>query len=271
MKLRLLHKFVAVMALVSALPMVLLGLRLISLGQRGVKTAILELHLTVADKISSEFNAYIKSADAGLRSTMNAMAQMDWENKQIMLAALLETRREIKQISVLLKDGSEVMKIISPFDGGGGTLKKYSGAAGFKAARAGGRHLSVDEKTRLAVFYYPFGKDMALRSELDLPSFIDSLDLKRVGSEGFPVVLDTSGIPIAWPGDLPAETAAAAAGWEISKNAVKSLSSGSAEFLDVSGREMLAAYSPIQELGGTVVVSQPREGAYRYAMFMRRQ
>ncbi len=271
MKLRLLHKFVAVMALVSALPMVLLGLRLISLGQRGVKTAILELHLTVADKISSEFNAYIKSADAGLRSTMNAMAQMDWENKQIMLAALLETRREIKQISVLLKDGSEVMKIISPFDGGGGTLKKYSGAAGFKAARAGGRHLSVDEKTRLAVFYYPFGKDMALRSELDLPSFIDSLDLKRVGSEGFPVVLDTSGIPIAWPGDLPAETAAAAAGWEISKNAVKSLSSGSAEFLDVSGREMLAAYSPIQELGGAVVVSQPREGAYRYAMFMRRQ
>ena len=271
MKLRLLHKFVAVLALVSVLPMVLLGLRLISLGQLGVRTAIMELNLTAADKISSEFNAYIRSADTGLRSAMSAMARMDWENKQILLAALLETRREIKQLSVLSKDGAEIVKIISPFDGGSGELAKYSGTAGFKAARAGNRHLSVDGKTRRAVLYYPFGKDLVLRSELDLPSFIDSLDLKRVGSEGFPVILDASGAPIAWPGDMPAAAAAAAAGWEISKNAVKSLSSGSAEFKDAYGREMLGAYSSISELGGAVVVSQPREGAYRYAMFMRKQ
>jgi len=271
MKFRLLHKFVAVMALISVLPMALLGLRLINLGQLGVRTAILELHLTTADKIASEFNAYLRSADAGLRSAINAMGQMDWENKQTMLAALLETRREIKQISVLLKDGSEIVKILSPYDGGSGALKKYPGTDGFKAARAGKRHLSIDPKTHMAVFYYPFGKDMALRSELDLPAFIDSLDLKRVGGKGFPVILDASGAPIAWPGDLPAETAASAAGWEISKNAVKSLSSGSAEFQDASGGEMLGAYSPISELGGAVVVSQPREGAYRYAMFMRKQ
>ena len=271
MKLRLLHKFVAVLALVSVLPMVLLGLRLISLGQLGVRTAIMELNLTAADKISSEFNAYIRSADAGLRSAMNAMPRMDWENNQVMLAALLETCREIREISVLDKAGTEKIKIISPFVNGSGKLMKYPGAAGFKAARAGGRHLSVDGKTRFAVFYYPFGKDLVLRSELDLPSFIDSLDLKSVGSEGFPVILNSSGVPIAWPGELSAETAAAAAGWEISKNAVKSLSSGSAEFLDASGREMLGAYSPISELGGAVVVSQPREGAYRYAMFMRKQ
>ncbi len=271
MKIRLLHKFAAVILLVSVLPMALLGLRLINLGQVGVKTAILELHLTAADKIASEFNGYIRSADSGLRSAMNAMLKMDWENKQTMLAALLETRREIKQVSVLLKDGSEVVKIISPFEGGSGVLAKYAGTDGFKAARAGKRHISVDRKNRLVVFYYPFGKDMVLRSELDLGSFIDSLDLKRVGEEGFPVILDASGVPIAWPGDIPEKDAMETAGWEISRNAVKSLSSGSAEFLDSSGRSMLGAYSPISELGGAVVVSQPREGAYRYAMFMRKQ
>jgi len=271
MKLRLLHKFIAVMALISVIPMALLGFRLISLGQLGVRTAIMELNLTTADKISSEFNSFIKSADAGLRSSINAMTQMDWENKQIMLAALLETRREIKQISVLLKDGSEVVKIISPFEGGSGALKKYPVTPGFKAAMTGKRHLSVEEKSHLAIFYYPFGKDMVLRAELDLPTFIDSLDLKRVGSEGFPLILDASGTPIAWPGDLPDETAAAAAGWEISKNSVKSLSSGTSEFADAAGRPMLGAYSPISELGGAVLVTQPQEGAYRYAMFMRKQ
>ena len=177
---------------------VALGLRLISWAAR-VGTAILELHLTTADKIASEFNAYLRSADAGLRSAINAMAQMDWENKQTMLASLLETRREIKEISVLLKDGSEIVKILSPYDAGSGALKKYPGTDGFKAARAGKRYLSVDEKTHHAVFYYPFGKDMALRAELDLPAFINSLDLKRVGGKGFPVILDASGAPIAWP------------------------------------------------------------------------
>ena len=262
----------AVLVLVSVLPMALLGLRLISLGQLGVRTAILELHLTSADKIASEFNAYIRGTDVALRTAMSAMAQMDWENKQTMLSSLLETHKEIKEISVMSRDGAEVVKLLSPFGAAGGEkLKNYARDAGFKAARGGKRSLSVDNKSRLAVFFYPFGKDMALRSELDLGSFIDSLDLKRVGEGGFPVILDGSGLPIAWPGDLPAQTAAAAAQWQISKNAVKSLSSGSAEFLDEKGRAMLGAYSPISELGGAVVVSQPQEGAYRYAMFMRSQ
>ncbi len=271
MKLRLIHKFVAVLVLVSVLPMALLGWRLISLGQLGVRTAILELHLTAADKIASDFNGYIRSADVSLRTVLTAMERMDWENKQILLATLLETRRELKQISVVARDGSELVKIITPFGGKNEALKNYSAILGLKIARAGRRSLAVDAKSRLAVFYYPFGKDMALRAELDLGSFIDSLDLKRVGEQGFPLILDASGAPIAWPGDLPAEAATAAAGWRLSRDAVKSLSSGSAEFTDEAGRQMLGAYAPIPELGGAVVVSQPQEGAYRYALFMKRQ
>ncbi len=271
MRLRLIHKFVAVLVLVSVLPMALLGWRLISLGQLGVRTAILELHLTSADKIASEFNAYIRSADVSLRTVMTAMERMDWENKQILLATLLETRRELKQVSVISQDGAELVKIITPFGGKNEALKNYASSPGFKTALAGRRSLSVDAKTRLAVFYYPFGKGMALRAELDMGSFIDSLDLKRVGEQGFPLILDAAGAPIAWPGDLSAESAKAAAGWRLSRDAVKSLSSGSAEFSDEAGNQMLGAYAPIPELGGAVVVSQPREGAYRYALFMKRQ
>lgn len=284
MRVRLLHKFVAVMALVSVLPMALLGWRLISLGQVGVRTVIKELHLATADNVSSRINDYINSADAALRTSMRAMAQMDWENKQTMLSALLETRPEILQLSVLSKDGAEVVKLISPFYGGGGELKKYGGTPGFKAALKGQRHLSVDGKTRNAVFYYPFGKDMALRSELDLPAFIASLDLKRVGEAGFSAILDSEGRPIAWPGDLTAGEAAAAGGWEVAKSAAKALSfdvrsstamasqtSVSRDFADASGRQMLGVYSLVLDLGVAVVVAQPEDEAYRYAMFMRRQ
>lgn len=270
-KFRLLHKFIAVLVLVSVLPMTLLGLRLINLGQTGVINALMELHQTSADKLASEINGYIRSADAALRSAMAAMQQMDWENKQTMLSALLETRREIKQVSVLSKDGVEIIKMLSPYGGGEEALSRYGGEEGFKAARKGSRHISVDPKTRFAVLYYPFAKDMVLRAELDLPEFISSLDLRRVGAEGFPVVLDASGSPIAWPPAVPAEAALEAAAWEFSVNAVKSLSSGSSEIRSAAGRELLAAQSPIRELGGAVVISQPRSEAYKYAMFMQRQ
>lgn len=271
LKFRLLYKFVAVLVLVSVLPMTLLGLRLINLGQNGVINALMELHQTSADKLASEINGYVKDADAALRSAMAAMLQMDWENKQTMLSALLETRRGLKQVSVLSKDGTEIIKMLSPYGGGAEALSRYGGDEGFKAARKGSRHISVDPKTRFAVLYYQFGKDMALRAELDLPDFIASLDLKRVGAEGFPVVLDAACRPIAWPADLPAAAVAEAAAWEFSANAVKSLSSGSSEIHSASGRELLAAQSPILELGGAVVVSQPRSEAYKYAMFMKRQ
>jgi signal transduction histidine kinase len=272
MRIRLVYKFVAVLALVSVLPMAMLGWRLIDLGQLGVRTVIMELNLTEADKLSSEVGAFFRSGDGALRSAMGAMAQMDWDNKQILLTTLLEARREITQISVLSKDGTEIIKILSPYVKGSGDLKKYPGTAGFKAVRKGApRHLSVDDQTRMAVLYYPFGKDMALRTELDLPAFIESLDLKKIGIGGFPVILSGTGKVIAWPADIAPAAAAAAADWPIAKNAVKALSSASSDFTDAAGLPMLGAYSPISELGGAVVVAQPESTAYRYAMFMRSQ
>ena len=182
MRLRLLHKFAAVLVLVSVLPLTLLGFRLISLGQLGVRTAILELNLTAADKISSEMNGFINGADAALRTAMSAMARMDWENKQTMLSSLLETRREIRELSVLSRDGAEIVKILSPYAGGDAALKKYAKATGFAAARAGKRSITVDPATRMAVFYYPFGKDMALRA-LTLPESLQKYLNKSVRGE----------------------------------------------------------------------------------------
>lgn len=260
------------MALVSLLPMALLGWRLIELGQLGVKTAIMELNLNVADKVASDFNAYVRSADGALRTTISAMKNMDWENKQTLLASLLDTRPEIRELSVLSKDGAELLKVISPYHEGDQKFKNYGWASGFKDVRKGERRrISIDPETRMAALYYPFNKDMVMRTELDLPSFISSLELKKVGTEGFPIVLDSDGKPIAWPVDVSSRTVSAAAGWSVAGIAAKALAAGSSEFSDGDGRPMLGAYSPIRELGGAVLVTQPLEGAYRSAMFMRRQ
>ncbi len=270
MRFRLLHKFIAVMALVSVLPMALLGLRLISLGQVGVSTVIMELNLTTADKISSNFNSYVDSADAALRSAVKAMAGLDWDAKRVMLTSMLETRPEITQISALGPDGREVVKFLAPDSKVNPALAQYSRDKGFLSARAGEPGEYLDGARKTVVFYYPFANGMAIRAELDLRTFLDGLDLRRIGSEGIPVILDSSGKPVAWPADVPASKAEEAAAWGISSEAVQALSDGSREFKDASGRDMLGAYSPIR-VGGAVVVGQPLEGAFKYAMFMKRQ
>lgn len=270
MRFRLLHKFIAVLVLVSVLPMALLGLRLIDLGQVGVSTVIMELNLTTADRISSNFNSYVASADAALRSAVRAMAGLDWDGKRVMLTSMLETRPEITQVSALSPDGKEVVKFLAPGSKVDPALAQYARDPGFLAAKAGKAGEYLDGARKTVVFYYPFANGMAIRAELDLRTFLDGLDLRRIGSDGIPVILDSSGKPVAWPADVPASKAEEAAAWGISSEAVQALSDGSREFKDASGRDMLGAYSPIR-VGGAVVVGQPLEGAFKYAMFMKRQ
>ena len=98
MKIKLFPKLLIVMSLVSLIPIVLLGNRLITMGQLGVKTAILELHLSTADKISNTFDSFVSDFDKKAFFIMSAMNQMDWENKQILLTSFVDSNSEVKQM-----------------------------------------------------------------------------------------------------------------------------------------------------------------------------
>ena len=63
MKIRLFPKFLIAMSVVSLIPIILLGNRLMNIGQLGVKTAVLELHLNTADKIAGDFETFINGFD----------------------------------------------------------------------------------------------------------------------------------------------------------------------------------------------------------------
>lgn len=264
----------AVMLAISVIPLSLLGWRLINMGQLGVQTAILELHLNIAERIASGFRSRISSTDSELRFVLDALAQMDWENKQTLMASFLQTDRDMLEVSVLSPEGQEVLKAISPFVKGGGTLVSHGSEPGFKELRKTGRRVinfSLAGGSKKLILYYPFGKQMALRAELDMAGFMNSLDLRKLGSGGFPVILNSEGRAIAYPGDIDPEEVREAGLWQISKTALTSLSSGSSEFKDSRGKKFLGAYAPIPEIGGAVIVRQPQEVAFRYASFMREQ
>ncbi|HAF96418.1 MAG: hypothetical protein A2X34_06670 [Elusimicrobia bacterium GWC2_51_8] len=274
MKIRIFHKFVAVMLAISVVPLSLLGWRLINMGQRGVQTAILELHLNIAEKIAYGFHSRIASADTSLRFVLDALGSMDWENKQTLLASYLETNPDMLEVSVLSPGGQEVLKAISPSVKAGGVLASYAADPGFMELRKTGRRVinfDLAGGIKKMILYYPFGKAMALRAELDFSGFTNPLDSHKLGSGGFPVILDSAGRAIDYPRDLDPEEVKDAGLWQISRTALTSLASGSAEFEDSRGRKFLGAYSPIPEIGGTVIVRQPKEVAFSYALFMKKE
>ena len=273
-KIRIFYKFVAVMLAISVIPLSLLGWRLINIGQRGMQTAILELHLNIAEKIAYGFHSRIASADTSLRFVLDAIGSMDWENKRTLLASFLKTDPDMREVSVLSPDGQEIIKAISPSVKGGVTSVSHASDPGFKELRKTGRRVinsDLTGGTEKMILYYPFGKEMALRAELDLSGFMDSLDSHKLGSGGFSVILDSAGRVIDYSRGLDPEEVKDAGLWRISKTALASLVSGSTEFEDSRGRKFLGAYSPILEIGGTVIVRQPKEVAFSYALFMKKE
>lgn len=301
MKIRLFHKLVAVMLAVSLVPIALLGYRLISIGQLGVKTAILELHLNMAERVSGDFRAYADRIDGKMRLVMDAMLKLDWETKQALLASLMDTSQEFREVSVLSAGGRELIKVLSPscfapappagaskglvpgkLSPGeaappqecGQGLRSYAGDPGLSAALATKkRTLRFDlssGRTEL-IFFYPFQKNLALRVSASLDKFPAIRELKKIGQTGFPVVIDPQGRPIAYPAEVRAAELSGIKDWPIVRTALSSLASGSSEYEDAQGRFQIGAYAPIADVGGAVIVKQSREEAFRYALFMQRQ
>ncbi|MFA6433669.1 MAG: ATP-binding protein [Elusimicrobiales bacterium] len=292
MKIRLFHKLVGVMLAVSLVPIALLGHRLISIGQLGVKTAILELHLNMAERVAGDFRAYTDHIDAKLRFVMDAMLKLDWETKQALLASLMDTSPEFREISVLSGDGRELIKVLTPAyfapalppgtpkapgpakTPQGEVLNSYAGDPGWRSALASNkRTLRFDLVSGRPgmVFFYPFQKGLALRVSVGLDKFPAIRELRKIGRTGFPVVVDPQGRPLAYPAEVQLSELSDLKDWPIVRTALSALASGSSEYKDAGGRFQIGAYAPIADLGGAVIVKQSREEAFRYALFMQQQ
>lgn len=262
------------MLAVSLVPIILLGQRLIGIGQLGVKTAILELHLGMAERAAGEFRAFTDRVDGLARFVIDAMLKTDWETKQTLLSSMLDSAPELAEASILSADGREVMKALSPRSGGAGELRTYAADPSFLAARSGGRRTVRFHRVSGspgAVFFYPFRGGLSLRVLAVLEDAPVVRDLKRLGRTGFPVIVDPAGVPVAAPGDVSPDELAAAKNWPVTAAALKAPAAGSSEYSDAGGTAQIGSYAPLPESAGAVIVQQSRDEAFRYALFMRRQ
>ncbi len=263
-----------VMLAVSLVPIALLGQRLISIGQLGVETAILELHLNMADRIAGELRGYVERVDGRVSLLTDLMGRVDPAARQGLLTSLVETDPGFREIAVLSPGGREVVKILSPLLKDGAELGSRGSDPVFLAASASRRRsvdFHVNQGRAEMVFVYPFQAGMFLRVVTGLDGIAAVKELSMLGETGFPVVVDSSGGPVAYPSGVAPGELEGIRDWPVSRTALGSLSSGSLEYRDGRGRPQIGAYSPLAEPGGAVIVKQSRDEAFSSALFMRKQ
>lgn len=274
MRIKLFPKLVAIMLAVSAVPMALLGYRLIDLGQLGATTARLELHMEMADAIAREFGTYIGGVNSRADFVMDTLSRMDWENKQILLAAFMDANGDADEISVISPAGGELVKVFGPSLKGDASFGDYAGDKQFLSARDGKKRV-LDFRTlkgrNTLILYSPFGKGMVFKLVVGLDKFLATLEMKKIGETGYSLIVDRNGEPIAHTRDIDRKILEDVKKWPIVAEALKALSAGSSESYSLGGtEEMIGAYAPIPSIGGAAIVKQSREEAYRSAAFMRR-
>ncbi|HOI41738.1 MAG TPA: ATP-binding protein [Elusimicrobiales bacterium] len=271
MRLKLFPKFLIVMSLAALVPLSLLGYRLINLGQLGVKTAMLELHLGMADNIASAWRADVDRIHSKVVFLRDTVGRLDWETRQAVLSSFVDSSPEILEVSLISGQGVEVMKVFSPAKGAESPLRDYSRDPGFRSAmESKNRHISVSTDTAEMVFFYPLGAAAAMRVSADLAYFTESSGIRRIGETGYAFVVGPGGVPLALPAELR-PSAEKIPSWAIVHAATAAPVAGSMEYRDPEGAEQIGAYSPIHDLGAAAVVRQSRGEAFEYAIFMKDQ
>ena len=264
------------MSLVSLIPIVLLGNRLITMGQLGVKTAILELHLSTADKIYGRFESFVSGFDKKALFIMSAMGQMDWENKQILLNSFVNSNRNVKKVSIISNKGNELIKVVGVGIESQRQLSDYSKDKYLLEAVENKKRvirLYCDENSKDMAFYYSALGKFVIRILVNMEDISQEVEKSKVGETGFAFVIDSKGVPILYPEDiqLDKEGLKEVSSWDIVKEALKSPAASSMEYSDSQGKAFIGFYCRLPSTGGAVIIKQSKEEAYNYALFMKKE
>jgi len=275
MKLKLFPKFLSIMVILAVVPLIIVGLRMININRVALQGSILELHTHMASSLAEKIDDYMSNLEGKLSFIVNSenVTGMSWAQRQAMLQSLLETSRHFVNISVVDKEGNELIKVYNPAIEKAPSLVKRTPDDSLRKALGGRYDISPvyysNHKPRINIVY-PFGKDHVIFIETSLEAIWDRIRQSRIGNTGFAFMVDSAGRIIAHPDPDKAERFEDASNLDIVKAVLSGSTVGSAEFKDAAGVDMVGAYAPLAMMKWGLVIQQAKSDAYSSAVKMRR-
>jgi hypothetical protein len=112
MRFKLLTKFVFFLVLLAVIPTAIVGMRTTSINREGMHTAILELHTHIVSYLAGDNREYLKTLEREIQNILRTLStQVTWEDRQAVFQALLDTNENFVSISIVARDGQEMLKV----------------------------------------------------------------------------------------------------------------------------------------------------------------
>ncbi|MFW6134777.1 MAG: ATP-binding protein [Elusimicrobiota bacterium] len=270
------YKFLIVMLFLSAVPLVIVGYRLIDINQEGLKDVIMELHTEKAVSVSDSIERYMNNLTEKIKFVIAAHGKetVNWTLTQRVLKSLIASSEELLTVSAVTVDGKELTKVYHDSLEGEVKLKDRSKDNTFIQAKkeksfAVSSVYYVNNQPRMNIVY-PFHKDLFLYIETSLQRLLDRVEKTTIGKTGFSYIVNDKGKIIMHPDVSRAKKGEAVSDRPIVKEVLSRKLEGSKEYITKDGKRVVGAYSPVAALGWGVVIQQDKQEAYLSVAKMRR-
>ncbi|MGM0441158.1 MAG: ATP-binding protein [Elusimicrobiota bacterium] len=270
---KLFYKFLIILLLLSVVPVVIVGLRLIEINRRGLQDVILELHTEQATSISDNVDSYVKNLQERIRFIIASHGEppINWTLTRRMLRSMISSSEEILTVSTVNSDGRELTKVFHPDLEGKVKLVNRAQDSTFNSAKESGEFevskVYYKDGTPRINSVYPFTDNMYLYIESSLMELLEEVKNTTIGQTGYAYIVDKNGKIVMHPDSNMLEKSISDR--PIVQEVLSRKLIGSKEYTTEDNKEMVGSYAPIPAFEWGVIVEQDKEEAYLSVSRMR--
>lgn len=275
-RIKIFHKFLAIILFLSAVPVFIVGWRLININRLGLQDVILELHTKQAISIAESLETYMKNLRERLEFIISAHGDtgaINWILSTRVLTSMIASTEEFLTVSAVSVEGEELRKVYHPSLEGKVRYEDRSNDDTFLRAKETGKFsisgLYYKEEIPMLNLVYPFAMDIYLYIEASLEELLEKVKNSTIGETGFAYIVNKDGNIVMHPDISKAVNSVSVADSPIVAEVLSRHLVGSKEYTTKEGKTIVGAYAPVSALSWGVIFQQDKDEAYLSVKKMR--
>ncbi|MFC2061147.1 cache domain-containing protein [Elusimicrobiota bacterium] len=278
---KLLYKFLVLFVGLAIIPLIVVRVRVLDVGQKSMSKESRKVHLEIARRSADTVTSFVGDIKNMLFVIQKPkeFVEMNIMKQKAILGNMMKSYPTFMKIAVTDMTGMVRLKIPRfgkiEIDPG----VDHSEHALFKEAIENGEYVSKAyrsaEKYPFLLISVPIEKFVGnpvgvIAAEINLIALSNMIAQIKIGTKGYTYVVDEKGIPIAHPDQKIVLQGESLADIPIVAEALKSKTEGGGEF-EYKGEKLLGTYVPVEELDWRIIAQQPISEAYLPAAKMKDQ
>lgn len=276
-RLSLFTKFLLIMVLLAAAPVMITGWQLIKINRIGLEGTILELHSHLASTLSEKITNYLEGLEKQMVFVIKSITEAKGQS-QAVLQALLDSDENFVSISLVNLKGKEMFKVYNDDLLKDAKLLNISDHETFKQIideknkRIGliSHVYFTDDRPQLDVFY-KLQETHVLFATLSLTNLWKHIENVRLAKTGYAFLVNSNGNIIAHPDKSKVSQKENVRSLQIVDEVLKAVSVGSSAYARDDGTNIVGAYAPIPLMKWGIIIEQNESEAFETEILSRRK